>query len=495
MDTDVIVVGAGPTGLTLASALLAAGVAVRVLDKASGPATTSRALGLQPRGVEVLDRLGALGDLPRRALPVDRLTIVADGRELASLRLAQNTTLAGPRALLMSQADIEGALRERLVALGGTVEWGRAVTGVIVGSDGAGVRLDDGSELDAHWVVGADGAHSAVRKLLDIGFPGVPLVERFLLADVRADVDRPRDGATSWLAHDSMLAAFPLPGADLWRLMAPAPPGFADDASPRDIADHLIGRFPPGTVGAIHAVEWTSTFRIQRRLADTYRRGRVLLAGDAAHIHSPLGGQGMNTGIGDAENLAWKLALVISGRADPHLIDSYQAERRPVAEDVLETTSGLTQLMMGDGPARRWVRDHVAVPLLNRDFVHRLVTDKASQLQISYRHGPLGAETRLPRPGPLPGDRLPDRRLTDTHGRSVRLFEVLGPQWALIGPPRLAAVAAERLGELVVGLEDADADAMLVRPDAHLAWRGRDPRRLRGWLDVHLGAPAGVLAR
>ncbi|TGD87856.1 hypothetical protein BayCH28_08535 [Mycolicibacterium sp. CH28] len=495
MDTDVIVVGAGPTGLALAGSLLAAGVAVRVLDKASGPATTSRALGLQPRGVEVLDRLGALGDLPGRALPVNRLTVVVGDRELASVRLAQSTTLDGPRALLMSQADIEGALRERLAALGGTVEWGRGVSGVIVGSDSAGVRLDDGTELDAHWVVGADGAHSAVRKMLDIGFPGVPLVERFLLADIRADVNRPRDGATSWLGRDTMLAAFPLPGADLWRLMAPAPPGFADDASARDIADYLTGQFPAGAIGATHAVEWTSTFRIQRRLADTYRRGRVLLAGDAAHIHSPLGGQGMNTGIGDAENLAWKLALVISGRADAHLIDSYQAERRPVAEDVLETTSGITQLLMGDGALRRWLRDQVAVPLLNREWMHRLVTDKASQLQISYRHGPLGAHTRLPRPGPQPGDRLPDRRLTDTRGRSVRLFEVLGAHWALVGPAHLAAVAAERLGELVVPLEGADADAMLVRPDAHLAWRGSDPQRLRDWLGTHLGAATGILTR
>jgi 2-polyprenyl-6-methoxyphenol hydroxylase-like FAD-dependent oxidoreductase len=495
MDTDVVVVGAGPTGLTLACGLLAAGVTVRVVDKASGPATTSRALGLQPRGVEVLDRLGALGDLPQRALPVDRVTIVADGRELASLRVAQNTTLDGPRGLLMSQAEIEGALRERLAALGGEVEWGRGVTGLIVGSDGAGVRLNDGAQLDARWVVGADGGHSAVRKALDIGFPGVPLVERFLLADVRAEVDRPRDGATSWLRRDTMLAAFPLPGADLWRLMAPAPPGFADDAAQQDIADYLCGQFPPGAVGAIHSVEWTSTFRIQRRLADTYRRGRVLLAGDAAHIHSPLGGQGMNTGIGDAENLAWKLALVISGRAETRLIDTYGAERRPVAEDVLETTSGLTQLMMGDGPVRRWVRDHVAVPLLNREWVHRLITDKASQLQISYRRGPLGAHTRLLSPGPLPGDRIPDRRLTGAGGRSVRLFDVLGPHWAVIGDPLLAAVAAERLGDLAVGFDGIGADTLLVRPDAHLAWRGTDPERLRAWLAAQLGSATPVLAR
>jgi 4,5-epoxidase len=495
MDTDVVVVGAGPTGLTLACGLLAAGVAVRVVDKAPGPATTSRALGLQPRGVEVLDRLGALGDLPQRALPVDRVTIVADGRELASLRVAQNSTLDGPRALLMSQATIEGALRERLTALGGEVEWGRGVTGVIVASEGAGVQLGDGGQIDAQWVVGADGAHSAVRKALDIGFPGVPLVEQFLLADVRAEINRPRDGATSWLRRDTMLAAFPLPGADLWRLMAPAPPGFTDAAAPQDIADHLCGQFPPGAVGTIHSVEWTSTFRIQRRLADTYRRGRVLLAGDAAHIHSPLGGQGMNTGIGDAENLAWKLALVISGRAESGLVDTYGAERRPVAEDVLETTSGLTHIMMGDDPVRRWLRDHVAVPLLNREWMQRLITDKASQLQISYRRGPLGGRSWLPSSGPRPGDRIPDRRLTGTDGTPVRLFDVLGPQWAVIGDPRLATVAAERLGDLAVGLDGAGGDTLLVRPDAHLAWRGTEPECLRTWLSAQLGSATPILTR
>ncbi|MCX2932237.1 FAD-dependent monooxygenase [Mycobacterium sp. CVI_P3] len=495
MGTDVVVVGAGPTGLSLACGLLAAGVAVRVVDKAPGPATTSRALGLQPRGVEVLDRLGALGDLPQRALPVDRVTMIAGGRELANLRVAQNTSLNGPRALIMSQADIEAALRHRLAALGGDVEWGHGVAGLIVGSNAAGVRLDDGSQIDAQWVVGADGAHSAVRKAVDIGFPGVPLVERFLLADVRADVDRPRDGVTTWLGDDAMLAAFPLPGTDLWRLMAPAPPSFADDSGSEDIAGHLCGRFPPGTVGAVRSVEWTSTFRIQRRLADTYRRGRVLLAGDAAHIHSPFGGQGMNTGIGDAENLAWKLALVIRGRAETRLVDTYGAERRPVAEDVLETTSGLTRIVMGDGPVRRWLRDRVAVPLLNREWMQRLITDKASQLQISYRRGPLGSPTRPGLSGPQPGDRIPDRSLTGAGGVTVRLFDALGPGWAVIGDSRLAAVAAERLGDLVAGFDGTDSHTLLVRPDAHLAWRGSDPEKLRAWLSSQLGSPAGILAR
>ena len=219
--TDVIVVGAGPTGLTLACGLQAAGVDVWVLDKASGPAVTCRALGLQPRGVEVLDRLGALGDLPDRGLPIRTVTINVDGRELASFPVGQATRLGGPRGLIMSQADIEAALRDRLIALGGDVEWGRGVSGLEPERHGVRVRLDDGSDADASWVVAADGAHSVVRKAMGIGFPGVPVVERFVLADVHADIDLKRGGATSWLRGDMMLAVFPLPGIDLWRVMAP----------------------------------------------------------------------------------------------------------------------------------------------------------------------------------------------------------------------------------------------------------------------------------
>ena len=333
-------------------------------------------------------------------------------------------------------------------------------------------------------MIGADGAHSVVRKALAVGFPGVPLVERFLLADVHATLDRPHDAASTWLRGTELLAAFPLPGDNLWRLMAPAPPDFGDEPQQDKIIEFLGARLRDEADGSIHTAEWTSSFRIQRRLADTYRRGRVLLAGDAAHIHSPLGGQGMNTGIGDAENLAWKLALVISGRAGDGLLDTYEAERRPVAKDVLESTSGLTELVVGESRIARFVRDHIAVPLLNRAWMQRLIATKASQLQVSYRHGPLGAGRWRRLPGLRPGDRVPDRE---------GLYDALGPEWALFGSEALADVARERLGD-VVSLR-GEGDALLVRPDGHLAWRGRDAAALRAWLDGALGRPAGVLAR
>jgi 4,5-epoxidase len=491
MRSDVIVVGAGPTGLALACGLRAAGVDVRVLDKAAGPAETSRALGLQPRGVEVLDRLGALGDLPDRGLPIRSVVINVDGRVLARFPVGQATRLGGPSGLIMSQADIESALRDRLATVGGDVEWGRGVSGLAQVPDGVTLRLDDGSEVDAAWVVGADGAHSVVRKAMGIGFPGVPIVERFLLADVHADIDRPREGALSWLRGDNALAAFPLPGDDLWRVMAPAPTEFGDEPAPEAIVDYLGSRLAAEAAGTICSPVWTSTFRIQRRLADAYRRGRVLLAGDAAHIHSPLGGQGMNTGIGDAENLAWKLALVVSGRADQSLLDTYEAERRPIAKDVLESTSSVTEVVVSRRWAARQLRDRIAVPLMNREWVQRLITEKASQLQVSYRRGPLGARLLGYLPGLRAGDRVRDRECIGVDGLPTRLYDALGPGWALIGADSLAEVARRRLGD-VVALR-GDRDALLVRPDGHLAWRGTDAAGLRAWLDNALDKRVGAL--
>lgn len=492
MADDVAIVGAGPTGLALACGLHAAGLSVRVLDAAEGPAVTSRALGLQPRGVEVLDRLGALGDLPRQGLPIARVEVAVEGRPMASLNVGQQTSLGGPRALLMSQAVIEGALRHRLAELGGAVEWGRPVSELAVRPDEVTLRLGNGPEVTAGWVVGADGAHSVVREAAGIGFPGVPIVERFMLADVHADVDRPRDGAHTWMRGKVMLAAFPLPGSDLWRLMSPASGDATHALGPDEIVELLGARLATETGGTIRAAEWTSTFRIQRRIADAYRRGRLFLAGDAAHIHSPFGGQGMNTGLGDAENLAWKLAAVVGGHADERLLDTYEAERRPIAKDVLSTTSGLTELVLGEGRAARLLRDRVAVPLLNQRWMQRLITDKSSQLQISYRRGPLGTRRLFPVHRPRPGDRVPDGTYVGADGTATRLYEVLGWRWALIGPAEFDEATA-RLGG--VALLRATGESMLVRPDGHLAWRGSDANDLRAWLDRTLGSRATVRAR
>ena len=462
-NTSVLVVGAGPTGLTLACGLLSHGIAVRVVDAAAGPAVTSRALGLQPRGQEVLDRLGALAELPARSIAMRRVVVHVGGREIATLPVGMPTRRVPRPGLVVSQAEIEDELRRRLDELGGTVEWGVGVTDL------------DGVEAD--WIVGCDGAHSAVRKAAGIGFPGVPLVERFLLADVRVALPLPRDGVAVWLDGDAMLSAFPLPGQDIWRLMAPDPDPAAEPDPLAVLTSELARR--TGVTAAVEPL-WTSTFRFHRRLADTYRSGRVLLAGDAAHIHSPFGGQGLNTGIGDAENLAWKLAMVIGGRATPELLDTYEAERRPVAAEVLASTSGMTSTLLGGSLAARLVRDHVFVPLMNLPPVQRLIWERASQLLVSYRGGPLGGRSLR---GPRPGDRVPDLACRRTDGAATRLHAELGSGWALLGADRAvvdacAEVADERLGA-VHRLVGGTGPVLLVRPDAHLAWRGTDPAALR----------------
>ncbi|GAA3430613.1 FAD-dependent monooxygenase [Kutzneria kofuensis] len=456
----VLIAGAGPTGLTAACALMQRGVPVRVLDAAEGPASTSRALGLQPRGAEVLNRVGALGDLPERSMDIRRVTTLAGGRPMMELRLDR---WAG-RGALISQSEIEKSLRDRLSELGGKVEWGTAVTDM--SQDAEGITVQAGEPIRGDWLLGCDGSHSTVRKLAGIDFPGVPLAERFLLADVHLDWPVPRDGVTVWLGTAGMFAAFPLPGNDLWRLQGELP-----GTGPVDVLAELKAMLPKrsGLTAEFGACDWTSTFTIHRRLAGAYRRGRILLAGDAAHVHSPFSGQGMNTGIGDAENLAWKLAMVLHGRATERLIDTYETERRPIAEEVLSGTTALTSFVLGMGFWRRLLRDAVFLPLLNLPVAQRKLFERTSQLALTYRRGPLG-----PR-----GDRVPEIASRWTNGR-----------WVLEVPtaddPHVP-VAKERLGDDL--LVETGPVTRLVRPDGHLAWQGRPaPARLGRWLDETLAS-------
>ncbi len=236
--------------------------------------------------------------------------------------------------------------------------------------------------------------------------------------------------------------------------------------------------------------EWLSVFTVHRRLADTYRRGRILLAGDAAHAHAPFGGQGMLTGIGDAENLAFKLALVERGLAADALLDTYEAERRPLATDVLRSTSAVTRVNIAGNPVGRFVRDRVLLPIFKLDAVQRWTTYSTSQLWVSYRKGPLGGRGRRPRPG----DRVADRDCTRLDGTATRLHHVLGGQWAVLLPAGTQRTTAEtvrrRLGDFVVELRHAGDEAMLVRPDAHLAWRGEpaDSDGVDRWLTAALAS-------
>ncbi|MFG2242382.1 FAD-dependent monooxygenase, partial [Streptomyces sp. NPDC048734] len=498
----VVVVGAGPTGLALACGLALAGISVRIVDKAKRPSTASRALGIQPRGSEVLDRLGALEGLPERSVRVAEFVTHVNGKCLMRLKVGAHAALVDRPVLVNSQAEVEAQLLRRLRELGVEVEWGRKFVDADQDAESVTVQFDDGA-VRARWLVGCDGAHSHVRTSAGIGFPGAPMMDGFSLADVRASLPFPRDVVSAWLHREGMLGVFPLPGDGVWRLVASAPVDGEDIGSDR-VSDMLrlalqehAGIQPPERWTDL----WTSTFRIQRRLATRYRSGRVLLAGDAAHVHSPFGGQGMNTGLGDAENLAWKLALVASGRAHSRLLDTYEGERRPVAREVMASTSGVTRLAVADNRVMRAVRDRALVPLLRLQTAQRLLWEKSSQLRISYRNGPLGGRWSRLRTGvgPRAGDRVPDLACLREDGSRTRLHGELGHRWAIVAPAPVASAFAD-IARTHLGADTAVAalsetggrrTVMLVRPDAHLGWAGASPAALDDWLTRALGGGGG----
>ncbi|WP_017587712.1 FAD-dependent oxidoreductase [Nocardiopsis ganjiahuensis] len=497
-DTDVLVVGAGPTGLTAACALALRGVSVRVIDAADGPSPSSRANFLHARGAEVLDRLGALGDLPEEAISALTITVHVAGEPVSVVRFGDAGLRTSRPALLAPQSRVEQALRERLRELGGTVEWGTRLEGIRQEPDGVVASVEGGGRIRARWLVGSDGAHSATRKLVGEAFPGAPVADTWLLADVHMDWPLEPDGSYGWLHRDGVVGALPMrdPAGEgvIWRLMAYVPGLQGRQLGEEEIVDRLRTLLPERTLvtdARVLDATWASVFRIHRRLADSYRHGRVLIAGDAAHLHSPMGGQGMLTGIGDAENLAWKLALVLHGKADSALLDTYQDERRPLAETVLRTTTANSRLQLGEGAVLRYLREHVLLKLIDLPSVQRWATAAASQLGVSYRKGPLGGRRPLlPSRRPEPGDRVPDLACLREDGGRTRLHGELGSHWVLLAPtadPRGAETVRDRLGDGVVVLRpetEGLSDVLLIRPDAHLLWRGRpDDDRLGRVLD------------
>ncbi|TMR98794.1 FAD-dependent monooxygenase [Nonomuraea basaltis] len=499
MTDTVLIAGAGPTGLALAIHLALHDIPVRVIDAAASPATTSRALGLQPRGVEVLERIGALGDLPQRSQSSLNMSYNEGSRTVLRLHVGQAVADQPKQALLISQADVEGTMRQRLAELGGHVEWDtRLVTArqddmsVI-----ATVQTADGTEhhIETHWLIGCDGAHSTVRKLAAIGFPGRKLLERLLMVDVRAQWPLDKNGSTTWMDAGHMLSVTALPD-DTWRVFTEPPADLPDQLSEREISERVLSEFSRRSGVALDTVtdiRWASEFRIHRRLADAYRRGRILLAGDAAHIQSPTGGQGQNTGLGDAENLAWKLVLVARGRADQRLLDTYEGERRSLARKVLRATSTAVDIMLPHDPWKRLLRDKVVLPVVRLPAVQRRLWLAASQLGISYRGGPLAPTSHRWMRGPRPGDRMPDLACRHLDGSQTTLHATISGRWVVLAndqhvAARHAEAAAAQLGaDLIVALtpvEPHSHDVVLIRPDGHIGWRDHPaPDKLTAWLN------------
>ena len=473
-DIEVLIAGAGPAGLTLAIELARRNVRLRLVDKAPAPFAGSRGKGLQPRSLEVFEDLDVLGRMAARGGPYPPSRVYRTGGFVdVPMMEGRPSTSAVPygEPLMLPQNLTEAVLRERLAELGVRPEFGCELKGLRQDRKGVVARLQAGrrgQQVRARFLVGADGGSSVVRKRLGIGFPGETLPGRGLVADV-AIAGLGRDVWHVWNAgtDGQTLALCPLAGTDLFQLQAALPVEGEPDLSDRGIARLIAVRTGREDL-APQSVRWRSAFGLNVRVAERYRAGRVFLAGDAAHVHPPTGGQGLNTSIQDAYALGWRLAAVLQGAPDA-LLDSYESERRPVALDVLALSTALLQASReGREPARG---------------------RETHELDLGYFDSPLVLEQR-DRVGRLrAGGRAPDAPCQGAGGQPTRLFEAFrGPRWTLLAyepipgspAPRprrgLSVRHVGRAGDLrdggghIADAYDLDAgDRVLVRPDGYVA--------------------------
>jgi 2-polyprenyl-6-methoxyphenol hydroxylase-like FAD-dependent oxidoreductase len=416
---DVLICGAGAAGLTLAIDLARRGVSFRLIEKMDRPFHGSRGKGIQPRTQEIFEDFGIIDRIVAAGGPYPPQRVYRDDGSFTESEVAEHIapTPTEPyhMALMIPQFLTEGVMRERLLELGHRVEFGCELVGLEQDQDGVTARLSGkaGEEIiRVRYLVGADGGRSFVRHVLDIGFPGKTLGVRAVVADiVLTGLDR-----TAWHrfndgAMDRQLALCPLAGTEFFQLQAPVPREGEVDLSTEGLSAMVAERTGRDDI-RIHSVHWASAYQMNARLADRYRDGRVFLMGDAAHIHPPTGGQGLNTSVQDAYNLGWKLAAVIGG-ASAILLDSYESERRPVAASMLGLATGLLEAAKR-GDIRRG--------------------REVQQLDIGYPGSPLALEKPERVAGVLAGDRAPDAPLRGAAGQPMRLFELFkGPHWTLLG--------------------------------------------------------------
>lgn len=443
-ETQVLVVGAGPTGLTLALLLRRLGVQCTLIEKNAGPSRTSKAIGLQYRVAELLEWLGLYQRFVECAATQSSVNLYADGKLLTRLVMDALSDRAGiggfvPRPIIIPQSDTERLLGEGLREAGGDVEWGRELHSFTPNADRVEARLASGEHISAQFLVSCEGAHGVVRKQAQIGFDGTTYPQDFIMADVEMQTALSHAEAHCWLHPDGVLSAIGMPGPKRWRLFIEAGQQ-AEGEVTLELVRAIFAKRSGDCQAELVDPTWLTRFKIHARMVERFRAGRVFLAGDAAHLHSPSGGQGITTGMQDAYNLGWKLAQVIRANADPALLDSYELERLPAARAVLTTTDRNTRLFFASGTFGKWFRNHVSIPLLGTAPIQRRLLSKLSQLDVTYRASPLAVHaTGLISRGKLrAGDRAPDIQLQTEAGTITSLFEQLRAgrwiAWAMIDP-------------------------------------------------------------
>jgi 2-polyprenyl-6-methoxyphenol hydroxylase-like FAD-dependent oxidoreductase len=482
---QILIVGAGPTGLVLAVWLAKAGTPFRLIDKNSGPGQASRAMAVQARTLEFYRQLGMADEVVAAGFQLDRIHLRNRWRELAVVWLGGVGSGISPFPFVLSlpQDDHERFLTERLRAAGHAVEWDTELTGFTQRDDRvhATLRKPGGEET---WVgaylCGCDGAHSVVRHGMGVGFPGGTYDQPFYVADAEAEGTWSDRDFTGYIAERTFCLAFPVRDRGMFRFIGGVPEALQDRDDLR--FDDLRGEVEQVTGTRVTKVNWFSEYRVHHRVADRFQGGRVFLSGDAGHVHSPAGGQGMNTGIGDAINLAWKLAAVLGGRANPGLLDTYDAERIPFARSLVRTTDRVFEAFVGRGLFSRLVRT-VFIPFIlplafwfsaTRRAQFRLV----SQVRISYRESPLSDGSA----GEVhAGDRLPWVEGADNFAPLASL------DWQVHVYGTAPAVLREFATSIKLPLHEwpwtpaardagLERDALyLVRPDGHIGFARREP--------------------
>ncbi|MBE1583792.1 FAD-dependent monooxygenase [Nonomuraea angiospora] len=485
---DVLIVGAGPTGLTMAVELARRHIDVRVIDALPAPTTETRALGVQPRTLELFDRLELTEATIAAGVPVADFHIFSENKQFLDLSVSRLDT-PYPYLLMAPQPRVEEVLTRRLLDYGVKVEREVELTALSQGPGEVQAELlhGDGTTEQAHvpWLIGCDGAHSTVRHRLGVPFVGEAFEENFAVADGRVDWPVPYDVFHAFLNKGRFVAYFPMPGG-MHRITIAYPPGHVPqgEVTFEEVRSAVAVCSPPGT-RLVEILE-SGRFRINQRKVARHSVDRVFLAGDAAHVHSVVGGQGMNTGIQDAFNLGWKLAAVVQGRAPAGLLDTYAAERSPVAARLVKGTRRATRMTLLSNPIATAARRILAPHITPLPAVQKPLSRALTQLDVSYRDGSGGSnDDRL-----AVGDRFPEIGLQHPWKHTLLVFGM--------EPPTLRSVLGDLDDLIDVRLiSDArtrercgiqDDGLVLVRPDGYLALLGGDVHHLSTYLTTTFGS-------
>jgi rifampicin monooxygenase len=460
---DVIVAGGGPTGLMLAAELRLHDLQVLVLERDAEPTKIVRALGLHARSIEIMDQRGLL----ERFLAHGQQYPVGGFFAGIAKPAPEGLDTAHPYVLGIPQTTTDRLLVEHAAELGAEIRRGSALVGLSQDDRGVTAELADGTRLRSRYLVGCDGGRSVVRKLVGVGFPGEASRMDTLLGEmeIAAAPETVTAVVTEVRKTQLRFGAMPL-GDGLYRVLVPAD-GVAEDRAAPPALEELKRqlRAVAGTDFGVHSPRWLSRFGDATRLAERYRVGRVFLAGDAAHVHPPTGGQGLNLGVQDAFNLGWKLAAEVHGWAPDQLLDTYETERQPVAADVLTNTRAQMHLLSTE-PGPQAVRQLLS-ELLNFDDVNRYLTEKITAIGVRYAFGE--------------EHDLVGRRLRDVQLGRGRLYELMhgGRGLLLDQTGRLSVVGwADRVDHVLDTSDELDVPAVLLRPDGHIAWVGDDQQEL-----------------